>query len=319
MAKLRVIRITLITLQLISVTIASVIIIVHYNPWIERMIVEAERSGNTSQSLADQIGRIEGEEIVIFLMSSATILVSLIGVIGTLRGHEHNHCLLNFYMSTLIIFLFVIFVALCGTIWEMIWKLQYGQSIGSTLNNSKYAPHDTYHLVDDEHQMNMSIEGRNMESNHTIMTTTTATTTSGTTTISSKNAQSSVTWMYICKSFIFISLSASLYAVSLKLTRKILESSDDRYLSAGDGDEDDLNSEASSYGTNGIHHYINAGGVVSVNGQSKRHKPYNNHSFNFQHNIAGSYNSRMLSKPSGGVPSITGSNDSSVGTPFRNI
>ena len=294
MANLRVLRISLITLQLVSMTIASVIIIVHYNPWIERIINEAERSGNTSQSLADQIGRIEGEEIVIFLMSTATILVSLIGIIGTLRGDEHNHCLLNFYMSTLIIFLFVIFMALCGTIWEVISKIQYQSSFDST-----------YHMLQANHlNISNNVEQYRPPESTVISTNTTL----------PKSAQSSVTWWYIGKSFLFISFCAALYSTSLRLTRKILESSDDRYLSANDhGDEEDLNSEA---GRGEIQHF----GVIL--GMNCKHIPYSNHSFNnnFQHNITDAYNHNMISKSGvgagSGVASIT---STGIGSPFRNI
>ena len=233
MAKLRIIQVSLITLQLISLTVASVIIIVHYNPWIEKMIVEAERSGDTTQSLADQIQRIEGEEIVIFLMSSATILVSVIGIIGTLRGHEHNYnCMLRFYMSTLIIFLFVIFMALCGTIWEMVSKLQYSQAAAAVVSQSSQVvqlssdsnihhttsnPFDSTYDLLDERMVNSfgGVPNGTIGRNNVISS-------SNASTPKVTIAYSTVTWWYIGKSLIFISLSAALFAISLKLTRKIL-------------------------------------------------------------------------------------------------
>ena len=205
MAKtLRIVRISLVTLQLISLTVAAVILVVHYNPWIERIIEEAEKTttGNGSQgsqngsppapdevvsqlghSLAEQINRVEGEEIVLFLMSAATILVSLLGIVGTLRGslspatskvhHQHN-CLLNFYMSTLIVFLFVIFMALCGTLWEVISKLQAashgssGTSVGVHLSGTVVAStanpfESAYDLVvegDEDNSNSTAIEGK---------------------------------------------------------------------------------------------------------------------------------------------------------------
>lgn len=287
------VRFTLIILQLISLTVASVILIVYYNPWFERMIDEAERTGNTSQTLADQIQHTEGEEIAIFLMSVATILVSIIGIIGVLCGPEHNHCLLNFYMSTLIIFLFVIFVALCGTIWEVFSKLHHSSSINpsATLqqSNSKVLDRSTY-LVDDFELTPIAV---NRTWSSPSSTTYPLLTDHHQPKPNGPNAQPAVTWWYITKSFIFISLSAALFATSLKLTRRILESSDDRYLSANDVEDDDLNSETSS---NGMHY------TTSTN--SSRH-PYQ---FHYPTNIAGIYNGSMI-----------GSHKGSIGSNFRNI
>ncbi|KAH9419737.1 hypothetical protein DERP_001568 [Dermatophagoides pteronyssinus] len=292
MAKLTTVRITLIMLQLTSLIVASIIIIIYYNPWIGRIIDEAERSGNTGRSLADQIRRTDNEELVIFLMSSTTILVSLLGIIGALRNHEHNHCLLNFYMSTLIIFLFVVFVALCGTVWEVFGKLNQRTIIAratpttipsmtttSTIslnesfqnnnnNNDDEKHHKTTTLNNDQYLnefnqsptidfIDSSIKNLTNENRHNNNND------------NNKNAQlilsshHQVSWWYIGKSFMLITFSAIIYATSLKLTRKILESSDDHYLSANefggshnncgggggylgaDGDNDDLNSEDS--------------------------------------------------------------------------
>lgn len=367
MAKtLRIVRISLVTLQLISLTVAAVILVVHYNPWIERIIEEAEKTttGNGSQgsqngsppapdevvsqlghSLAEQINRVEGEEIVLFLMSAATILVSLLGIVGTLRGslspatskvhHQHN-CLLNFYMSTLIVFLFVIFMALCGTLWEVISKLQAashgssGTSVGVHLSGTVVAStanpfESAYDLVvegDEDNSNSTAIEGRNSNSFTTPPTSLNKLPTSS-------SSLAEVSWLYIAKSLLFISLSAILYSVSLKLTRRILESSDDRYLSASDddGDEDDLNSETSSRGGGGG---VNGGGIpapafIGVGGKAAAgFHSYSNR--NFHSNIAGVYvgGGGGVGVNSGGKPGNKKSTSSSIGSsapgsPFRNV
>lgn len=298
------VRFTLIILQLISLTAASVILIVYYNPWFERMIDEAERTGNASQTLADQIQHTEGEEIVIFLMSVATILVSIIGIIGVLCGQEHNHCLLNFYMSTLIIFLFVIFVALCGTIWELFSKLHHSSysSTNAFVSNQMLGANgaqldSSTYLVDDFDLQSMSFNNRTTENVRRPTSPTyplfTNVDRNVNTPPTGPKAQTTVTWWYLSKSFIFITLSAALFATSLKLTRRILESSDDRYLSANDVEDDDLNSVASS---NGIHY--------TTTTTTSRH-PYQ---FHYPNNISGIYTGSMIPPHKG-----------SIGSNFRNI
>jgi len=124
MAKILVIKCSLIVLQLISLCVSSVIIIIHYNPWI-KILIEAAQDGDQPEQVVDQFRGIEGEEIVIFLVSLATIVVSVLGIIGSLArvSRTSSHCLLNFYVHTLIIFLFVTFVAFCGTVWQTINKI----------------------------------------------------------------------------------------------------------------------------------------------------------------------------------------------------
>ena len=93
-----------------------------------------------------------------------------------------------------------------------------------------------------------------------------------------------------------------------------LESSDDRYLSANDdGDEDDLNSEASS---GGVIPGILPQYLVGFRG------PYSNQTFNqnFHHNIAGVYQNNMMTKSATGVKAIsTGPGSSGPGSPYRNV
>lgn len=197
MAKLLAIKCSLIILQLVSLSVASVIIIVYYNPWI-KIIIDAENG----DKFVDQFRGIEGEEIVIFIMSMATIVVSVLGIMGAIRGQDHNHCLLNFYMTTLIIFLFVTFVALCGTIWEVINKF-----INKDVN------------LDDNNRLSRKIDSMPIDDK-----------TTGTYSTSQYAINS---WWYLTKSFLFIVISATIYATSIKLTRKILDS-DDHYIEADD-------------------------------------------------------------------------------------
>lgn len=196
MAKQLVIKCSLIILQLVSLSVASVIIIVYYNPWI-KIIIEAENSNK----FVEQFRSIEGEEIVIFIMSMATIIVSVLGIIGAVRGQGHNHCLLNFYMTTLIIFLFVTFVALCGTIWEVINKF-----INKDVN------------FDDNNRLSRKIDAQIDDKSTNTYTTSQYTNNS---------------WWYLTKSFLFVIISATIYATSIKLTRKILDS-DEHYIEADD-------------------------------------------------------------------------------------
>jgi hypothetical protein len=221
MAKLLAIKCSLIILQLVSLSVASVIIIVYYNPWI-KIIIDAENG----DKFVDQFRGIEGEEIVIFIMSIATIIVSVLGILGAVRGQEHNHCLLNFYMTTLIIFLFVTFVALCGTIWEVINKLINRDSV-----------------LEENERLSRKIDSLSMNE-----------TKNSTTTYSTSQLYSN-SWWYLTKSFLFIIISATIYATSIKLARRILDS-DDHYLEADDdsgrhfninNDNDDNNTKDSSF------------------------------------------------------------------------
>ena len=220
MAKLLAIKCSLIILQLVSLSVASVIIIIYYNPWI-KILIEGNVTEQSNDRLAEQFRSIEGEEIVIFIMCLATILVSVLGIIGAVRcQREHNHCLLNFYVTTLIIFLFITFVALCGTIWELINKLLNRDShenylmVEPRLNKTEVVPSggqeaDSSRGVDLINSTDLS------ELFHT-------------------NSQPVITtWWYIVKSFLFITLSATIYATSIKLTRKILDS-DEQFLANDD-------------------------------------------------------------------------------------
>lgn len=284
MAKLTTVRIKLIILQLISLIIASVIIIINYNPWISRFIDEVERSGNTGRSLADQIRRTDNEELVIFLMSSSTILVSLLGIIGSFRNHDHNHCLLNFYMSTLIIFLFVVFVALCGTIWEVFAKLHR-----STLMS----------LPEEDSQVHNAESNRNIYEDDSWSTRSSISV--NITPLINTKSHLVVSWLYIGKSLMLITISAFIYAVSLKLVRKILESSDDQYLSASEcvADPDDLSLEE-------------GGGDISyANSGSKTFKNLSRYPCNFN------CNSHIIDIYSGNM--IGSSSKTSLGSQFRTI
>lgn len=248
-------RYMLLVLQLVSIAVASVILIVYYNPWIEQIIDEAERSGNAGQSFANQITRTDYEEIVVIFICAATVVVSVVGLMGNLRGipHEgagHSHCLLNFYSTTLILFLFVIFISFLMRFWQVYHKLQH--AFQSPVASSS-AQNET-----------MSVDYQ-FEFGGTQSTTTT--TTVSPTTVSFNRTRSrhhhhpsssttttpaadlddaaSITWWCIFKSLVYIALSGGLFATALRLTKRILESLDDRYLSAND-DADDLSSEASS-------------------------------------------------------------------------
>lgn len=234
-------KLYLILLQLISLLAASVILAVYYNPWIERIIDEAEKSGNAGQTLADQISSVDGEEIVIFLMSTITILVSVLGLIGTLRSgsvnSRHSHCLLNFYMSTLIIFLFVIFVAMCGTAWQLVSKINQSTSAAPFHPSQPPYPATPRPVVNDFDIHSSSSFPLPRPTSPTSIVV--------------------VTWWYLGKSFVFIILSATLFATSLHLTKRILESMDDHFLSSSD-DGDDLSSETSStHGALGTHALYN--------------------------------------------------------------
>jgi hypothetical protein len=204
--------------------VASVIIIVYYNPWI-RIIIDGNVTADGGDKLAEQFRGIEGEEIVIFIMCLATIIVSVLGIAGAIRGQEHNHCLLNFYMTTLIIFLFVTFVALCGTIWELINKL---------LNR----PEPVDYLVDDpvpivppssnnDSVLSNGTDSRNSGGQDLINST------NFSTYFNSSQQPVMTTWWYITKSFMFIIITATIYATSIKLTRRILDS-DEHYLANDD-------------------------------------------------------------------------------------
>ncbi|KAH9501085.1 hypothetical protein DERF_011954 [Dermatophagoides farinae] len=361
MAKLTTVRITLIMLQLTSLTVASIIIIIYYNPWIGRIIEEAERSGNTGRSLADQIRRTDNEELVIFLMASTTIFVSLLGIIGALRNYEHNHCLLNFYMSTLIIFLFVVFVALCGTIWEVFGKLNQRTIITTTTIPSSSTTTTTTTSIsiiesfqnrnnnDDQKQQTTISNGPFMnEFNHILptidfiddskMKNSNQINENG---HNNNNAQiiltahHQVSWWYIGKSFILITFSAILYATSLKLTRKILESSDDRYLSANefggshnncgggylgaaaDCDNDDLNSEDSCGGGGATGGFVSGGAgagssIYPYTTNNSLRYPY------YHHQQQQQYNTTTASCPQHHGSTI-GSSKSSLGSQFRTI
>ncbi|XP_075588952.1 uncharacterized protein LOC124496432 [Dermatophagoides farinae] len=361
MAKLTTVRITLIMLQLTSLTVASIIIIIYYNPWIGRIIEEAERSGNTGRSLADQIRRTDNEELVIFLMASTTIFVSLLGIIGALRNYEHNHCLLNFYMSTLIIFLFVVFVALCGTIWEVFGKLNQRTIITTTTIPSSSTTTTTSISIiesfqnrnnnDDQKQQTTISNGPFMnEFNHILptidfiddskMKNSNQINENGHNN-NNNNAQiiltahHQVSWWYIGKSFILITFSAILYATSLKLTRKILESSDDRYLSANefggshnncgggylgaaaDCDNDDLNSEDSCGG--GAGGFVSGGGGAGAGSSIYPYTTNNSLRYPYYHHQQQQqYNTTTASCPQHHGSTI-GSSKSSLGSQFRTI
>lgn len=218
MAKLLAIKCSLIILQLVSLSVASVIIIVYYNPWI-KILIDATDNTESGDKLVEQFRGIEGEEIVIFIMCLATMVVSVLGVIGAVRGQEHNHCLLNFYMTTLIIFLFITFVALCGTIWELINKLlNKNSNINDYLFEDQQKPRKIADFTTDTDPTNSNSTGSN---NNEIITTFFPT------------IQPMTSWWYITKSFLFILISASIYATSIRLTRKILDSAD-HYLEADD-------------------------------------------------------------------------------------
>jgi hypothetical protein len=253
MAKLLAIKCSLIILQLVSLSVASVIIIVYYNPWIRILI-----DGNVADSgdkLAEQFRGIEGEEIVIFIMCLATIIVSVLGVVGAVRGQEHNHCLLNFYMTTLIIFLFITFVALCGTIWELINKLlNKDQVIDYLVDDSQTVPAvgqpvtDTTVVVATVVNSTVS-NGPDSRSGVDLINSTNFST------FFNSNSQQPVitSWWYITKSFLFIIVSATIYASSIKLTRKILDS-DEHYLAADDDSGRHFNIDNDNEDNIGNHH-----------------------------------------------------------------
>lgn len=309
MSKPTKIRIALILLQLTCMAISSIIIIIYYNPWIGRIIDEAERSGNTGRTLADQIRRTDNEELVIFLMSVSTFFVSFIGMIGVLRSHEHNNCLLNFYTSTLILFLFVLFVAICGTIWQIFGKLhrptmqnklqqqQQQNTVQFDLNNNNNDLSakviNEKELIDLEQELNNKSTNQN---NNTPTTTTTSNTSS---------AVSRVTWWYIGKSLILIIFATTIYTTSLKLTRK-LESCDDRYLSANEcNGDDDLNSE------NGVLSHTTTTMFPFTNSLTNTSRYPYNFTTNYTGNITDIY--------SNGGGNMIGSSKSSLGSQFRTI
>ena len=217
MAKLFAVKCSLIILQLVSLSVASVIIFVYYNPWI-KILIDANLP-----DVEKEFRGIEGEEIVIFIMCLATVVVSLIGIVGAARGQEHNHCLLNFYMTTLIIFLFVTFVALCGTIWELINKLLNRDS-----NQIDY-------LVDDP-VVPSTVESINSTVGAAASDKTAVDLINSTKFDSffpPKNLPVISSWWYITKSFLFIIISATIYATSIRLTRRILDS-EEQYLANDD-------------------------------------------------------------------------------------
>jgi hypothetical protein len=221
MAKLLAVKCSLIVLQLVSLLMASVIIIVYYNPWIKILIDSADDVSETGDKLVEQFRGIEGEEIVIFIMCLATIVVSVLGVMGALRGgHHHNHCLLNFYVTTLIIFLFVTFVALCGTIWELINKL---------LNRTSFNDY----LFDDRNTGLQRTTEEPAVHTDSALNASVSTPAADFDLILEPSPPLMTSWWYITKSFLFILISATIYATSIKLTRKILDS-DDHYLEADD-------------------------------------------------------------------------------------
>lgn len=220
MAKLLAIKFSLIILQLVSLSVASVIIIVYYNPWI-KILIDGNVTETSGDRLAEQFRSIEGEEIVIFIMCLATILVSVLGIIGAVRcQHEHNHCLLNFYVTTLIIFLFITFVALCGTIWELINKLLNGDGPGTN-----------YLLVEPPTNRTAPVTPSESDTKDAPVDLINSTGLSELFHTKSKPVVSD--WPYIFKSFLFITISATIYATSIKLTRKILDS-DEQYLTNDD-------------------------------------------------------------------------------------
>lgn len=308
-------RYLLLVCQLISITVATIVLIVYYNPWIEQIIDEAERSGNAGQSFANQIIRTDYEEIMIILTCVATIVVSVIGLMGTLRGipHDgggHSHCLLNFYSSTLIIFLFVIFIALLARLWQIYGKLHQAFQLSQTSTSAQNETSIIYQFDFGGPQSttitpttvltfaNNRTRGRHHPSSSMAPVPAT-----------NINDAASTTWWCICKSLVYITLAGGLFATALRLTRRILESLDDRYLSAND-DADDLNSEASSNA------YVNNNNRTFGWGLSGVLAP--SHGVHCGSSGIGLYNSASLGKSLDGSSS-NHSGCESARNPFRHI